>query len=77
MEKVDVENRISLHGSAGAVVELFDNWEGMRLASIRIGCHNSDGTIGWSCDEIALGWDMVRGLGAQLTKMADEHDTAQ
>ena len=72
MQEVAVETTVKLHGSADAVIELDDNWEGMALMSIRIGCHDGTGEIAWSCEPLALGWDMVDALGAQLTKMAND-----
>jgi hypothetical protein len=72
MMKVEMETTLRLHGSADMVVELFDNWEGMGLISVRFGCHDVDeeGGVAWAGEATAIDPEMARSLAAALLKIA-------
>lgn len=75
--EVEVERRTQLHGSADTVVELFDNWEGMSLLSIRFGTHDGDENIAWGCEEQVLDADMARALALQFIEYADNRSNSE
>ena len=65
------ETTMKIHGSADFVAELFDNWEGMGLISVRFGCHDGEGGISWAGDEAAMDADTAKAIAAALLDMAN------
>lgn len=73
---VERETTMQLHGSADSVVELFDNWEGLDLISVRFGAHDGEGSIAWTGEPNPIDASMAKALAAALLELADRKDAA-
>lgn len=66
------ETTMQIHGSADFVAEIFDNWEGMDLISVRFGCHDGEGGISWTGEAAAMDRDSARALATALLDITAE-----